>query len=137
MMQLLFAAMLAASSSGDASILAMADAFDRAQLTKDRPAMERMVRDDLVFIEGSGKRVGKRQFIDGWMAPGDRFDPIKLVDRTVTWLGRDAVVVGAETNLCGTSDGTPFCSRMRFADTFVRSGGQWRVAHIQVTRIKD
>jgi hypothetical protein len=26
---------------------------------------------------------------------------------------------------------------MRFADTFVRSGGQWRVAHIQVTRIKD
>jgi hypothetical protein len=133
----LLIALLAAASPPPGSILAAADAFDRAQLTKDRAAMERFLLDDLVFIDGSGKRLGKKAFIDGWTAPGDSFDPITLVDRTVTPLGRDAAVVGAEVNLCGTSDGARFCSHIRFADTFVSVGGQWRVAHIQVTRIKD
>src|SRR5688500_14648611 len=133
---LLFAAMLAAAPQ-PGSILAAADAFDQAQLTKDRGALEKMVLDDLVFIDGSGKRLGKKEFVAGWTAPGDTFDPITLIDRTVTPLGRDAAVVGAEVNLCGTSGGARFCSRIRFADTFVRVGGEWRVAHIQVTRIKD
>jgi ketosteroid isomerase-like protein len=136
-MTILFAAMLAAASPQSGSVLAAADTFDRAQLTKDRAAMERFLMDDLVFIDGSGKRLGKKEFIAGWTAPGDKFDPITLIDRTVTPLGRDAAVVGAEVNLCGTSDGARFCSHIRFADTFVRVGGQWRVAHVQVTRIKD
>ena len=99
--------------------------------------MERMTLDHLIFIDGSGKRLGKREFIAGWTAPGDTYDPIELIDRTVTPLGRDAAAVGAEVKLCGSSDGMRFCSRIRFADTFVRVGGQWRVAHIQVTHIKD
>lgn len=133
----LLIALLAAASSPPGSILAAAAEFDRAQLTKDRAALERMVLDNLLFVDGSGKRLGKKEFIAGWTAPGDRFDPITLIDRTVTPLGRDAAVVGAEVNLCGTSDGARFCSRIRFADTFVRIGGRWRVAHIQVTRVKD
>jgi ketosteroid isomerase-like protein len=133
----LLIALLAAASPPQNSILAAADAFDRAQLTKDRAAMDRFLLDDLVFIESSGKRVGKKEFIAGWTAPGDTFDPIVLIDRKVTPLGRDAAVVGAEVNLCGTSDGARFCSHIRYADTFVRVGGRWRVAHVQVTRIKD
>ena len=128
---------LAATPADTASLLAAADAFDRAQLAQDDAAMERMILDDLVFIDGSGKRLGKKELIAGWMTPGDKYDPAEPIDRTVTPLGRDAAVVGAEVNLCGTSDGARFCSRIRFADTFVRVGDEWRVAHIQVTRIKD
>ena len=136
MMTLLLATMLAASPE-PAGLLAAADAFDRAQLAQDRPAMERMILDNLVFIDGSGKRLGKQELIDGWMGPNDKYDPAPPTDRVVTPLGRDAAVVNAEVKLCGTSDGQRFCSRIRFADTFVRIGGEWRVAHIQVTRIKD
>jgi ketosteroid isomerase-like protein len=137
MMTPLLIALLASATPAQTSILAAADDFDRAQLTKDRAAMERFLLDDLIFIDGSGKRLGKKEFIAGWTSPGDQFDPITLIDRTVTQLGRDAAVVGAEVNLCGTSEGARFCSHIRFADTFVRFGGQWRVAHVQVTRIKD
>ena len=128
---------LAATPTDTASILAAADAFDRAQLTQDQAAMEGMVLDDLVFIDGSGKRLGKKELIAGWMGANDKYDPAEPVDRTVTPLGRDAAVVGAEVNICGTSDGARYCSRIRFADTFVKVGKDWRVAHIQVTRIKD
>ena len=134
---LILAAAPPAAPVGPVPILAAADAFDRAQLTKDRAAMEQFLLDDLIFIDGSGKRLGKKEFIAGWTGAGDTYDPITLIDRTVTPLGRDAAVVGAEVNLCGTSDGARFCSRIRYSDTFVRADGRWRVAHVQVTRVKD
>ena len=138
MTSLLFALFAAAATPTDpASVLAAADASDRAQLAQDRATMERMILDDLVFISRSGKRLGKKELIEGWMGPNDKYDPAPPMDRVVTPLGRDAAVVNAEVNLCGTSDGKRFCSRIRFADTFVKVGGEWRVAHIQVTGIKD
>ena len=118
-----------------ASLTAFADGFDRAQLEKDGAALERMVDDNLVFITGSGERQGKDEFIAGWTAPGDTFEPITLVDRVVVPLGRDAGVVSAETTLRGTSGGEPFASRFRFSDTFVREDGEWRAVHIQVSRL--
>jgi uncharacterized protein (TIGR02246 family) len=134
---MILAALLAfAAPSDDAAILALADAFDRAQLTQDARALDTMIADDLVFIDGSGKRQGKKEFIAGWISPGDRFDPVVLVDRKVIRLGDEAVTVNAETTLSGTSSGQRFASRIRFADTFHRIDGKWRAVHIQVTPIR-
>ena len=127
---------LSIATSADDGILAFADAFDRAQLTQDAVALNEMVADELVFIDGSGKRQGKKEFIAGWTAPGDRFDPVVLTDRKVIALGDDAAIVNAETILGGTSGGQRFTTRIRFADTFRRVGGKWRAVHIQVTPIR-
>lgn len=117
------------------TLLQVADAFDRAQLAKDAAALESMVADDLVFIDGSGKRLGKQAFIAGWTAPGDTFDPVVLVDRRLVPLGPDAFLISAETTLSGISDGKRFASAFRFTDTFRRVDGRWRAVHIQVTRL--
>ena len=87
-------------------------------------------RDEIVAFN-----IVHRSGIEGWMGPNDKYDPAPPTDRVVVPLGRDAAVVNAEVNLCGTSNGTRFCSRIRFADTFVKVGKDWRVAHIQVTRL--
>jgi ketosteroid isomerase-like protein len=141
-MLLLAAAALSASlapaateAQAPAAVVAFADAFDRAQLAKDGAALERMVSDGLIFIDGSGARKDKKAFIAGWTDPGDRFEPIELIDRTFTRLGPDAWVVGAQVTLNGSSSGKPFSSRFRFADTFRRTSGRWRAVHIQVTRM--
>lgn len=131
-----FLAFAAAVPADDSGILAFADAFDRAQLTQDAAALNEMVADELVFIDGSGKRQGKKEFIAGWTSPGDRFDPVVLIDRKVVPLGSDAAIVNAETTLGGTSGGQRFVSRIRFADTFHRVDGKWRAVHIQVTPIR-
>lgn len=136
---MILAALLALADpapSDTVAILAFADAFDRAQLAQDAEALDAMVAEELVFISGSGKREGKKEFIDGWTSPGDRFDPVVLVDRKVVLLGEDGAVVNAETTLSGTSGGQRFASRIRFADTFRRIGGKWRAVHIQVTPIR-
>lgn len=127
----------AAAALSPAAMTRVADEFDRAQLTKDAAAMGRMIDDELVFIDGGGKRQGKAEFIAGWTVEGDRYDPIVLVDRRFTPLGRDAFVTTSETTLSGVSGGERFASHFRFSDTFRKVGGKWRAVHIQVTRIKD
>jgi ketosteroid isomerase-like protein len=116
-------------------LLEFADAFDQAQLRKDRKALERMTSDRLVFIDSSGKRQAKKEFIAGWTGPDERFNPVALLDRVVVPIGPNGGIVSAETTLTGTSGGKPFSSRIRFSDTFQRTGSRWQAAHIQVTRI--
>ena len=123
------------SAPNQAEMIRIADAFDRAQLVQDRKALEAMVDDELVFIDGSGKRLGKKQFVEGWTDAGTRYNPIILIDRTVSPLGTDSFVVSAETTLSGNSGDKDFSSRFRFSDTFRRRDGRWQAIHIQVTRI--
>jgi hypothetical protein len=130
-------AALAAAALTPAELTRVADAFDQAQLTQDRARMDAMIDEGLVYIDGSGKQHGKAEFIDGWMGAGDRYNPIVLIDRTMTPLGRDSFVTSAETTLTGTSAGKPFSSHFRFSDRFRRVGGKWKAVHIQVTRIGD
>jgi ketosteroid isomerase-like protein len=125
----------ARSQGRAADLTAFADAFDAAQIAQDRPALERMVADDLVFIDGSGQRYGKAFFIDGWTGPGDDYDPVVLRDRVVVPLGPDAGLASAEAVLTGRSAGKPFRARIRFTDIFRRSGDTWQAVHIQVTRM--
>jgi hypothetical protein len=134
---MLGAAPTAAAQGSDTGLIEAADRFDKAQLTKNGTELERMIADDLVFITGSGKRQGKKEFIAGWTDPADTYDPIVLVDRVVTPLGPDAGMVSAETVLSGTSGGKKFSSHFRFTDTFKRVKGQWQAVHIQVSRIPD
>jgi ketosteroid isomerase-like protein len=136
----LIAAVLLSAGFSDqdrGEMVGTADAFDQAQLQQDRALLETMTDDELVFIEGSGKRSGKVEFIAGWTGAGDQYDPITLIDRTVTPTGKDSFVVSAETTLSGTSGGKPFSSRFRFSDTFRRKDGRWQAVHIQVTRIVE
>src|SRR3546814_19073905 len=97
-----------APQSGIAGLTAFADAFDAAQIAQDRAALDRMVADDLVFIDGSGKRYGKAFFIDGWTGPDDDYDPVTLTDRIVLPLGSsDERRVGKECVSTCRSRGAP------------------------------
>lgn len=132
----LLLAVPATAQNDVATLTAFADAFDAAQIAKDGPALQRMVADDLVFIEGSGKRSGKADFIAGWTGANDVYDPITLRDRIVMPLGDGAGLASAETILSGQSEGKPFRVRIRFTDIFRRNAdGGWQTAYIHVTRM--
>ncbi|HEV2600123.1 nuclear transport factor 2 family protein [Sphingopyxis sp.] len=124
-----------APESETASLRAFADAFDAAQIAQDRAALEKMVADDLVFIDGSGQRLGKAAFIAGWTGADDDYDPVALTDRVILPLGRDAGLAGAEAILSGRSAGKRFRVRIRFTDIFRRHGDGWQASYIHVTRM--
>jgi ketosteroid isomerase-like protein len=124
-----------ASASEIAELRAFADAFDAAQIAQDRAALERMVADDLVFIDGSGKRYGKAFFIDDWTGVDDDYDPVTLKDRVILPIGADAGLASAETVVSGRSAGKHFRVRIRFTDIFRRRGDTWQATYIHVTRM--
>lgn len=129
------AAMAAAFPASAQTLTEFADQFDQAQITQDGPALAAMVSDDLVFIDGGGARLGKTEFVAGWLDASIRFEPIAIIGRYVIPLGPDAGIVGGEVVLRGTANGTPFASHIRFADTFRRIDGRWQAVHVQVTRV--
>src|SRR3546814_17340564 len=102
-----------APQSDIADLTAFADAFDAAQIAQDRAALDRMVADDLVFIDGSGKRYGKAFFIDGWNRPDDERDPVMLTDRVIWSLGKDAGMAGGEARQSGRAGGKTVGDRTR------------------------
>ena len=129
------AALVAAFPASAQTLSEFADQFDQAQIRQDGPALAAMISDDLVFIDGGGARLGKAEFVAGWLDPSLKFEPIAITGRYVIPLGPDAGIVGGEVVLRGNANGTPFASHIRFADTFRRVDGRWQAVHIQVTRV--
>lgn len=129
------AAAAEAPASEIAELRTFSDAFDAAQIAQDRAALDRMVADDLVFIDGSGKRYGKAFFIDGWTGADDDYDPVTLNDRVILPLSKDMGLASAETVLSGRSAGKSFRVRIRFTDIFRRHGDSWQATYIHVTRM--
>ena len=113
----------------------VADRFDRAQIAQDRPVLEAMTAESLVFVGSDGARQDRAGFIAGWIDPNVRFEPIAITDRYFIPLGPDLGIVGGNVVLRGTAGTQPFASRIRFSDTFRRIGGQWRAVHVQATRV--
>lgn len=118
-----------------AELTAMADRFDRAQINKDRAALEAMTAPDLIFVGSDGRRQDQQAFILGWLEPAITWHPITVTDRYFLPLGTDSVVVGGDVVLRWTAGGESGSARIRFADTFRRIGGVWKAVHIQATRV--
>ncbi|MCA0209026.1 MAG: nuclear transport factor 2 family protein [Proteobacteria bacterium] len=135
MMMLMLILTPAQARDATTDLRAFADAFDAAQIAQDKGALDRMAADDLVFIDGSGKRHGKAFFIDGWTGADDDYDPVTLTDRVILPLGKDGGLASAETILSGRSAGKPFRARIRFTDIFRRRGDSWQAIYIHVTRM--
>ena len=102
---------------------------------KDRATLEAMTADDLLFVGSNGVRQSRRQFIDSWIDPATRYQPIAVEDRYFLPLGPDSGVVGGDVIVRGTSNGQAFAVRIRFSDTFRRIRGRWQAVHIQATRV--
>jgi len=64
-----------------------------------------------------------------------RYDEFRTHDMQARIYGDAGVVIGI-VSLKGTSGGKPFDVDMRFTDTFVKRGGEWRIVAAQVTKIE-
>lgn len=130
----LFAPLLiAAAPAPDMDVRSAAKAFDQAQLTGDKAALERFLAPDFVIVRGSGKQAGRDDFIAGWLTPGMTFEPLTILDPVFVALGPQAAIVGGRVELRGTENGKPFVERFHYSDVFAWRDGRWQVVFVQVT----
>lgn len=119
-----------------ADLDAAAKAYDAAQLTGDRAALERLLADDYVLVNSGGVTETKAQFVKDLTDPNVRQDPF-VIDKPLERVWADGAMLGGVTTLSGTDHGVRFHQRMRFADVWARRNGRWQVVYTQVSKPKD
>jgi ketosteroid isomerase-like protein/quercetin dioxygenase-like cupin family protein len=117
-----------------AALKQQADAWDKAIVRKDRAAIEANMSPDFRNIDGFGNVADKAAFLEGIVAPRLEIDPYDVLDLDVRLYGDTALLAG-RTRMTGRYDGKPFASHYRYTDVYVRRGGTWKVASVQITRL--
>lgn len=118
-----------AAATVPADLAAAVKAYDMAQVRGDPAALERLLADDYLLANSSGRIETKAQFIDDLTAPGYRMQPF-----TVERVWADGAVMGGVATLRGTDGGKPFVARLRFADVWAKRKGRWQVIFTQAAR---
>jgi ketosteroid isomerase-like protein len=135
------AAALAMSLSASAAtpteqLVQQADAWDKAIIRKDSAAIAANMAEDFRQISARGDVASKAAFLEVIMSPRLVINPYTVEDMDVRFYG-DVALVSGSTRMTGSWDGKPFGSHYRYVDVYVRKDGQWRVANVQITEIKE
>lgn len=132
-------AAVAADTAGKAlvdQLTRQADAWDKAIVRKDREAIARNMTEDFRQIDAAGNIENKASFLEDVISPQLRIDPYTVEDFEVRVYG-DVALLSGRTRMTGAYDGKGFNSHYRYIDVYVRKNGAWRVASVQITRLKD
>jgi len=116
-----------------ADLAAAARAFDAAQVGQDRPALEQLLADDFLLLNGAGRTENKDSFVRDLTDPAVRQDPFTASDPVAqVWDG--GAVLGGSILFSGSDHGKPFSARTRFTNVWVKRGSRWQVIYIQMRR---
>jgi ketosteroid isomerase-like protein len=113
-----------------------ADAWDKAIVRKDREAIAGNMADDFRQIDAAGGIEDKASFLEDVLSPKLRIDPYTVEDFEVRVYG-DVALLSGRTRMTGAYDGKAFNTHYRYIDVYVRKNGVWRVASVQITRVRD
>ncbi len=119
-----------------ARLTAQGDAWDKAIVRKDRAAIEANMADDFRQIDGAGNVYDKAAFVEELVSPELTIDPYTVEDFSVRLYGEVAVLSGT-SRLTGRYKGKKFVSHYRYIDIYVRRGGAWKVASVQISKIPN
>ena len=115
----------AQTDSAQAEIRAAEDAWNKAELNHDAPALSRLMSDDLVLTETDGSVINKNEEVAFTADPTSHFEVLESHDLKIQVHDHAAVVSGAYHEK-GSYKGKPFEHRGRYTDTWIRHNGTWQ-----------
>lgn len=104
----------------------MQNEFVRANVTGDRAALENILADNFVGAMAGGPQVSKQQFLQN-VRPDQSIASFNIENMRATERGNAAMLTGVI--VLQTQQGP---RRFRFADTYERQGGRWRLVNSQL-----
>jgi hypothetical protein len=98
--------------------------FHRAFVDADVKTFEALLTDEFVWMHGTGEIATKPQLIESFRSGKARYKRDDIDNLKVTLYGSAAVVVGHNVRELGTGEILDF----NYTTTYVKQGGDWRVA---------
>lgn len=106
--------------------------YDHAQVKADGAELRRLVADDYVLVNSSGKVQNKSELIADYLTPGYKIEPFTVLEPVEKAWG-DGAVMGGLVHLKGSSEGKAFFMTLRFADIWAKRNGKWQVVYTHVS----
>lgn len=129
----LFLATAALAASIPADLRKAVEDYDHAQVKADGAELRRLVADDYVLVNSSGKVQNKAELIADYLAPDYKIEPFEVL-QPVEKVWNDGAVMGGLVHLKGISGGKPFAVTLRFADIWAKRNGKWQVIYTHVSQ---
>src|SRR5690349_20904417 len=107
--------------------------YDHAQVSADGAALRRLVADDYVLINSSGRVQKKADLIAEHLSSDYQLEPFTVLE-PVERVWNDGAVMGGLVHLKGISGGKPFAVTLRFADIWAKRNGKWQVVYTHVSK---
>jgi hypothetical protein len=122
-------------SDDQTKLLALENAWNRAQMHHDAAVLDEMVPSTFVYTDYDGTVMNKAQFLADLEDPDYRATLVANEDVRVYPYPNMAIVVGTY-HTKGTYKGKPFEHYGRFTDTWIYASGKWQCAASHTNLIK-
>ena len=116
-------------------VIKIGQEYDQAWLRQDAAAFERLLADDAVLTDESGKVSHKAEVIADAKSGAVKFEVGKSEDLKRYFYGNTVVVSGRWIEQ-STNQGKPFAGNSQNTTVYVKRNGTWQVVADQVTSIK-
>jgi ketosteroid isomerase-like protein len=124
------------AAAEEQSVLAIEDAYVRAEVSRDEVELRRLVDDRFVFNRSNGTTWGKEELIAGVL--GMHMTGQTVRERRVLIEGDVALVFGTADLRTADAAGQESETALRYTATYVRREGSWRMLALQMQqRAKD
>ena len=130
----LFAATLFGQSKTEKEVLAAAQDLCKAQMNKDRAALERLLADEIIYSHSSAMRETKADHIAATLKPTNKYTNIALNDPIVRVYG-DTAVLFSKPVFSVDNDGKKADNPLSMLQAWVKKGGRWVLVARWTTRL--
>jgi ketosteroid isomerase-like protein len=114
-----------AFAQDSSKVIAMENAWNKAELTNDANAVQLLLADDFVMTTGEGELFNKQQMVASVRDKSYQPSALQSSDMVVHAFGTTAVVTGAYYEK-GVDKGKPWERHGRFTDTWIFMDNRWQ-----------
>jgi ketosteroid isomerase-like protein len=130
---LLFAA---ASGAMPSDLAAAVAAYNRATVTKDIPALSKIVTNDYFLVNSDASTQDKASYLADFRMPDFMIEPYKIREPMFRLVG-DGALTGGTMRLSWTLHGRHETRDLRVVHFWVRQDRHWRLSYSQLTRVPE
>ena len=124
----------AKGGGAEQQIAQLEDQSREAAIKGDASFLEKHLANDYVRIRPDGQVEDRQAAIDALKNGTAKYSSIEVADRQIHVYGNAAVVTGKAT-VKGTMNGNSADGDYRISRTWVKQGGQWKIAAFHTSRI--
>jgi ketosteroid isomerase-like protein len=117
-------------------LLKLDNEWNEAYPSRDVSALDHIIADDWVCIDGAGLVISKRQLLDRVESSAAFLDPYKFDEITLRMFGDTAIATGRLSGTRRGTDGT-FHFEQRYTRVYVKRNNRWQCVATQVTVVKE